>query len=56
MISVYNFKKIQNEIKEQLPKPINGLYAFYKSVLHSVIKLATNLQGYYKVKIHSNNK
>ena len=51
MIPSYNLKKLQDEIKDQLPKPFNGLYDFYKMVLPSVIRLATDPNGYYKVKI-----
>ena len=51
MIPSYNLKKLQDEIKDQLPKPFNGLYDFYKTVLPSVIRLATDPNGYYKVKI-----
>ena len=51
MVPSYNLKKLQNEIKDQIPKPFNGLYDFYKSVLPSVIKLATNPKGYYKVNV-----
>tara|TARA_Y100001970_G_C14128943_1_gene800555 strand:- start:1021 stop:1320 length:300 start_codon:yes stop_codon:yes gene_type:complete len=51
MVPSYNLKKLQNEIKDQIPKPFNGLYDFYKSVLPSVIKLATNPEGYYKVNV-----
>ena len=56
MVPSYNLKKLQNEIKDQLPKPFNGLYDFYKAVLPSVIKLATNPKGYYKVNLQTNNK
>ena len=56
MVPSYNLKKIQNEIKDQLPKPFNGLYDFYKSVLPSVIKLTTNPKSYYKVNLQLNNK
>tara|TARA_B100001173_G_scaffold242775_1_gene212745 strand:- start:18 stop:644 length:627 start_codon:yes stop_codon:yes gene_type:complete len=51
MIPSYNLKKLQNEIKDQLPKPFNGLYDFYKTILPAVIRLATDPNGYYKVKI-----
>ena len=56
MVPSYNLKKLQNEIKDQLPKPFNGLYDFYKAVLPSVIKLATNPKGYYKANLQTNNK
>ena len=56
MVPSYNLKKLQNELKDQLPKPFNGLYDFYKAVLPSVIKLATNPKGYYKVNLQTNNK
>ena len=51
MIPSYNLKKLQDEIKDQLPKPFNGLYDFYKTILPSGIRLATDPNGYYKVKI-----
>ena len=51
MIPSYNLKKLQDEIKDQLPKPFNGLYDFYKTILPAVIRLATDPNGYYKVKI-----
>ena len=56
MVPSYNLKKLQNEIKDQLPKPFNGLYDFYKAVLPSVIKLTTNPKSYYKVNLQLNNK
>ena len=56
MVPSYNLKKLQNEIKDQLPKPFNGLYDFYKAVLPSVIMLRTNPKGYYKVNLQPNNK
>ena len=56
MVPSYNLRKLQNEIKDQLPKPFNGLFAFYKAILPSVIKLATSPEGYYKVNLQSNNK
>ena len=56
MVPSYNLKKLQNEIKDQLPKPFNGLYDFYKAVLPSVIMLTANPEGYYKVNLQPNNK
>ncbi len=56
MVPSYNLKKVQNEIKDQIPKPFNGLFEFYKTVLPSVIQLATDPKSYYKVNLKSNNK
>ena len=56
MVPSYNFKKLQNEIKDQLPKSFHGLYDFYREVLPSVIKLTTNPKSYYKVNLQLNNK
>jgi fatty acid desaturase len=56
MVPSYNLKKIRNEIQDQIPKPFNSLYDFYKSVMPSVIKLATSPQDYYKVELKSRNK
>ena len=52
---VDNLKKLRKEIDDQLPKPFNSLFDFYKHVLPSVIALATNPKNYYKVKLSSNN-
>tara|TARA_Y100000590_G_C15006487_1_gene745907 strand:- start:170 stop:469 length:300 start_codon:yes stop_codon:yes gene_type:complete len=51
MIPSYNLKKLRHEIDDQLPKPFTSLYDFYKTVLPSLVKLATNPEGYYKVKV-----
>ena len=51
MVPSYNLKKLRKEIESELPTPFNGLFDFYKKVLPSLIKLAFNLNGYYKVKI-----
>ncbi len=56
MVPSYNLSNLQNEIKDQIPQPFNGLFRFYRSVLPSVIKLATNPDGYYKVNLQSINK
>ena len=56
MVPSYNLKKLQNEIKDQLPKPFNGLYGFYKAAVPSVIMLTTNPEGYYKINLQPNNK
>ena len=56
MVPSYNLKKLNSEIKTQLPKQFNGLYDFYYKILPSVIKLATNPEGYFKVNLQSNNK
>jgi fatty acid desaturase len=54
MVPSYSLKKLREEIDDQLPKPFNGLFDFYKHVLPSVIALATNPNDYYKVKLSSN--
>ena len=51
MVPSYNLKKLRNEIKDCLPVPFYGLFDFYKKVLPSLIKLAFDLNGYYKVKL-----
>ena len=51
MVPSYNLKKLRNEIKDSLPIPFYGLLDFYKKVLPSLIKLAFDLNGYYKVKL-----
>lgn len=53
MVPSYNLKKLRKEIDKQLPKPFNGLFDFYKKVLPYLIKLAFDLDGYYKAKIPS---
>ena len=55
MVPSYNLKKLRQEIYKELPKPFNGLFDFYKKVLPSLIKLAFNLDGYYKVKLPNKN-
>ena len=55
MVPSYNLKKLRKEIDDQLPKPFNSLFDFYKQVLPSVIALATNPNNYYKVKLSSDN-
>ena len=55
MVPSYNLKKLRQEIDKQLPKPFNGLFDFYKKVLPSLIKLAFNVDDYYKVKLHIKN-
>ena len=51
MVPSYNLKKLRDEIKDSLPIPFYGLFDFYKKVLPSLIKLAFDLNGYYKVKL-----
>ena len=51
MVPSYNLKKLRKEIKDDLPPPFYGLFDFYKKVLPSLIKLAFNLNDYYKVKL-----
>ena len=48
MVPSYNLKKLQNSIKDQVPKPFSSLFAFYKEVLPVVIKQATNPDHYYQ--------
>jgi fatty acid desaturase len=55
MVPSYNLKKLRKEIDDQLPKPFNSLFDFYKHVLPSVISLAVNPNNYYKVKLSSDN-
>jgi fatty acid desaturase len=55
MVPSYNLKKLRKEIDDQLPKPFNSLFDFYKQVLPSVIALATNSNKYYKVNLSSDN-
>ena len=50
-IKSFAIKKLRNEIKDSLPIPFYGLFDFYKKVLPSLIKLAFDLNGYYKVKL-----
>ena len=52
MVPSFNLKKLRKEIDDQLPKPFNSLFSFYKSVLPSVIALAKNSDGYYKVDLN----
>ena len=46
-----DLKKLRKEIENELPKPFNGLFDFYKKVLPSLIKLAFDLDEYYRVKL-----
>jgi hypothetical protein len=55
MVPSYNLKKLRREIDDQLPKPFNSLFDFYRQVLPSVIALATNSNKYYKVNLSSDN-
>tara|TARA_A100001234_G_scaffold127033_1_gene111500 strand:+ start:235 stop:1224 length:990 start_codon:yes stop_codon:yes gene_type:complete len=55
MVPSYNLKKLRQEIDNQLPKPFNGLFDFYKKVLPYLIKLAFDLEDYYKVKLPREN-
>jgi fatty acid desaturase len=55
MVPSYNLKKLRGEIDDQLPKPFNSLFDFYRQVLPSVIALATNSNKYYKVNLSSDN-
>ena len=51
VLTVKKLKKLRNEIKDSLPIPFYGLFDFYKKVLPCLIKLAFDLNGYYKVKL-----
>jgi hypothetical protein len=51
MVPSYNLKKLRKEIENDLPTPFYGLFDFYKKVLPSLIKLAFNLNEYYKVRL-----
>ena len=51
MVPSYNLNKLQNLIKDQVPKPFPNLFVFYKEVLPVVIKQAKNPKYYYKNKI-----
>ena len=55
MVPSYNLKKLRKEIEKELPTPFNGLYDFYSKVLPSLIKLAFNLDDYYKIKLPNKN-
>ena len=50
-IPSYNLRKLQNIIKDQIPKPFPSLFSFYKQVLPVVIKQATNPSVYFKTNI-----
>ncbi len=51
MVPSYNLKKLRKEIDNQLPQPFNGLIDFYIKVLPFLIKLAFDLDSYYKPKL-----
>jgi len=55
MVPSYNLKKLRKEIDSELPTPFNGLFDFYKKVLPSLIKLAFDLDQYYKPAVPKNN-
>ena len=50
-IPSYNLRKLQNIIKDKIPKPFPNLFSFYKQVLPVVIKQATNPNDYFKTNI-----
>ena len=50
MVPSYNLKKLQNLIKDQVPKPFPSLFSFYRQVLPVVIKQASNPSLYFKNK------
>ncbi len=54
MVPSYNLKKLRKEIESQLPRPFNGLFDFYKTILPYLIKLAFNSNDYYRVKLPEN--
>lgn len=54
MVPSYNLKKLRKEIDDQLPQPFYGLFDFYKNVLPSLIKLAFDLNEYYKAAVPEN--
>jgi len=56
MVPSYNLKKLRKEIEDDLPPPFYGLFDFYKKVLPSLIKLAFDLNEYYKVNIPYDKK
>lgn len=56
MVPSYNLKKLRKEIEDDLPPPFYGLFDFYKKVLPSLIKLAFDLNEYYKVKVPYDKK
>ena len=56
MVPSYNLKKLRKEIEGDLPAPFYGLFDFYKKVLPSLIKLAFNLNEYYKVSLPYDKK
>ena len=56
MVPSYNLKKLRKEIEDDLPAPFYGLFDFYKKVLPSLIKLAFNLNEYYKVSLPYDKK
>ena len=51
MIPSHNLPELHNIIKAQLPKPYPSLYAFYKTVLPTVIKQAYDPNYYLKVNV-----
>jgi len=55
MVPSYNLKKLRKEIESQLPRPFNGLFDFYKTILPYLIKLAFNSNDYYRVKLPENS-
>ena len=55
MVPSYNLRKLRKEIENELPKPFDGLIDFYKKVLPCLIKLAFNLDRYYKPKLPNKN-
>ena len=45
----YNLPKLHDVIKDQIPKPHSSLFAFWKSVLPSVVKQAYSSEHTYKM-------
>ena len=51
MVPSYNLKKLHNLIKDQLPKPKNGLIDAYKEIIPAIIKQAKDPNYKIPVKI-----
>ena len=51
MVPSYNLHKLHNLIKDEIPKPFSSLWAFHRTVMPAVIKMATNPELHYKTNI-----
>ena len=51
----YNLQKLHKNIKNQLPTLFTSLFSFYKQILPTVIKQATNPKEYFKTTIPNNH-